>query len=76
MIDSLQASPYLKQNIFIHGLKANVKGKTLKRKTTVVKHSRFLRNLEVVPIFPEPGVVEEGNLEGEENNAEQEEDEE
>lgn len=40
------------ENVCIHGYKVNIKGKTLKRRSTIVKHSRFLRNLEVIPIFP------------------------
>ena len=30
-----------------------IKGKTLRRRTTILKHSRFLKNLTVVPNFPE-----------------------
>jgi len=30
-----------------------VKGKTLRRRTTILKHGRFLQNLTVVPNFPE-----------------------
>ena len=45
-------------NLCIHGYKVAVKGRTLKRRTTIVKHSRFLRNMEVYPIFPpEPETV-------------------
>ena len=52
------ASPYLPTNIFIHGVKICIKNKTLKRRTTIVKHSRFLRNLEAVPVFPAPVIIE------------------
>lgn len=58
-------------NICIHGFKVTIKRKTLKRGSSIVKHSRFLRNLEVFPVFPpepEPIVpVEEleANLENE-----------
>ena len=30
-----------------------LKGKTLRRRTTILKHGRFLQNLTVVPNFPE-----------------------
>lgn len=40
------------ENICIHGFKVTIKKKTLKRRNTIVKHSRFLRNLEVYPVFP------------------------
>lgn len=50
------------ENVCIHGYKVNIKGKTLKRRSTIVKHSRFLRNLEVIPIFPpEPEPIQEDN---------------
>ena len=39
-------------NLCIHGFNVTIKQKTLKRRTTIVKHSRFLRNLEVTPVFP------------------------
>ena len=29
-----------------------IKGKTLRRRTTILKHGRFLQNLTVVPNFP------------------------
>jgi hypothetical protein len=51
----------------IHGYKVTVKGRTLKRRSTVVKHSRFLRNLEVIPEVPaEPEPVQIINEDGEE----------
>ena len=52
----------------IHGFKVKVKRRTLKRRTTLLKHARFLKNLEVLPVFPpepEP-VVEETKEEGDE----------
>jgi hypothetical protein len=56
--DTLVKTPYLPENLCIHGFKVAVKRKTLKRKTSIIKHSRFLRNLEVYPVFPpEPEVV-------------------
>ena len=29
-----------------------IKGRTLKRRTTILKHGRFLQNLTVIPNFP------------------------
>ena len=40
------------ENICIHGFRVTIKKRTLKRRTTIVKHSRFLRNLEVYPQYP------------------------
>ena len=63
-------------NLCIHGFKVQVKNKTLKRRTTILKHARFLRNLEVTPVFPpEPEPVpeqEELNEEGDEENPDDE----
>lgn len=61
------------ENICIHGLEVTIKSKTLKRASTIVKHSRFLRNLEVYPVFPpEPEPVQPVE---EENQEEAEDDE-
>jgi hypothetical protein len=63
-------------NLCIHGFKVAVKGKTLKRRTTILKHARFLRNLEVTPVFPpEPEPVVEAEAE-EKDESDEEEDEE
>jgi hypothetical protein len=60
-------------NLCIHGFKVSVKSKTLKRRSSIVKHSRFLRNMEVTPVVPnEPEAVEEAK-EGEEEENEDEE---
>ena len=63
-------------NVCIHGFNVCVKRRTLKRRSTIVKHSRFLRNMEVLPIFPkEPEPIKEvsGEIkEGEEEEEEQE----
>lgn len=59
--DTLEKTPYLAENICIHGFNVTIKKRTLKRRSTIVKHSRFLRNLEVYPVFPpepEPIIVE------------------
>lgn len=48
------------ENLCIHGYNVCVKRKTLKRRSSIVKHSRFLRNMEVIPIVPrEPEPIEE-----------------
>ncbi len=53
-------------NLCIHGFNVTIKKKTLKRRSTIVKHSRFLRNLEVSPIFPpEPEPIVEAEAEAE-----------
>ena len=60
--------------ICIRGYEVLIKGKTLKRRTTILKHGRFLQNLTVVPNFPadlEP--VEEAQEEGAEGEGEGEE---
>ena len=38
----------------IHGLSVTCKNRNLKRASTIVKHSRFMRNLIVKPNYPEP----------------------
>lgn len=39
-----------------HGYKVLVKKKNFKRRTTLLKHARFARNLEVTPEMPPPPV--------------------
>lgn len=73
--EQLAASVYLPENLCIHGFNVTIKNKTLKRATTVVKHSRFLRNMVVYPRMPavqvHHEVVHEKNHADEEaNNAE------
>ena len=58
--------------IFVHGYRIMVKGRTMKRRTSVLKHSRYLKNLVVSPVYPEPVVEEEGEGEGEGNEEEEE----
>ena len=62
--EQLLKSPYLYENICIHGFKVCIKKRNLKRRSTIVKHSRFLRNMEVYPIFPPEPVVIEAEVEG------------
>jgi hypothetical protein len=38
----------------IYGLSVTCKNRNLKRASTIVKHSRFMRNLIVKPNYPEP----------------------
>ena len=46
-------SPYLPaEDILVHGLRVLCKGRTLKRASSIVKHSRFLRNLQVTAVLP------------------------
>ena len=53
ILGTLMNSPYLPaDNPLIHGLSILAKGHTLKRPSTILHHSRFLRNLEVVPHPP------------------------
>jgi hypothetical protein len=52
----------------IHGFKVKVKKRTLKRRSTLLKHARFMKNLEVLPILPpEPEIVEEEPKEDEDD---------
>jgi len=60
-------------NLCIHGFKVCVKGKTLKRRSSIVKHSRFLKNMEVTPVVP---VLAEPIIEAKEGEEEENEDEE
>ena len=51
-----------------------VKGRTLKRATSLLKHARFLQNLEVTPVWPpEPEPVQEVNS-GDEQNEDEDQD--
>ena len=63
VIDALQASEPFKSagaDVCVHGHKVQVKERTLRRGTSLLKHSRFLNNLEVVPIWPpEPEPVQQ-----------------
>ena len=44
------------------GYRICVKGRTLKRATSLLKHARFLQNLEVTPVWPpEPKLVQDVN---------------
>jgi hypothetical protein len=43
----------------IHGFKVKCKDRNLKRRSSILKHGRFLRNMEVTPNLPLPKVVKE-----------------
>lgn len=54
-----------------NGYRVCVKERTLKRSTSVLKHARFLQNLEVTPVWPpEPVPITEVNSGAEENDEE------
>ena len=52
----------------MHGYQVQVKERTLKRSTSLLKHARFIHNLEVKPVFPAEAdvVLEEVAMEEEE----------
>ena len=56
--DTLQRDIKLPMGMCQHGYKVLVKNKNLKRRTTLLKHARFARNLEVTPEMPPPPVEE------------------
>lgn len=59
----------LPSNLCVHGFKVKVKKRNLKRRSTLLKHARFLQNLEVLPVVPpEPEPVAEGDEEQEDSN--------
>jgi hypothetical protein len=59
--------------VCVHGFQVTIKSKTLKRRTTIVKHSRFLRNMQVFPIFPPEPVPVQNDLEEGAEQAEEDE---
>lgn len=55
VVSELEKTPSMKENnIFVHGLKVTVKDRNLKRGTSLLKHARFLQNLQITPILPPP----------------------
>ena len=56
------------REVCIHGFRVKVKQRNLKRKTSLLKHARFLRNLEVSPNHPEAKIPEAEEGEPEENS--------
>ena len=64
MAAALERSASLPDKLCIHGFKIQVKKRTLKRRSTLLKHARFLRNLEALPVVPaEPEPTGEGDEE-------------
>lgn len=62
---ALDRSILLPSNLCVHGFKVKVKKRNLKRRSSLLKHARFLRNLEVLPVLPpEPEPVPEGEGDG------------
>lgn len=66
VINILQRSSFLPQNTCIHGFRVMIKRRNLKRRTSLLKHSRFLRNMEVMPNPPPVKVEVREENEGEE----------
>ena len=50
----------------IRGQEIEVKGRRFKRRSTMLKHGRFMQNLQVMPIFPK--IVEAAEKSDEEDN--------
>jgi hypothetical protein len=68
VITQLELTPYLPEDLCLHGFTVTAKGRRLKRRSTIVHHSRFLRNMQVWPVFPpepEPVVIAEEEPKGE-----------
>lgn len=56
VVQALNKAAILPDN---HGFQVTIKNKTMKRATSIVKHSRFLRNMVVYPIYPpEPDLTQ------------------
>jgi len=69
VISILNRSSCLPQNICIHGFRVKIKNRNLKRRSSLLKHSRFLRNMEVTPNPPAiKEEVKEENEEGQEDD--------
>ena len=58
-INILERGVQIPQNLCNYGYRVLVKGRNLKRRSSLLKHARFLRNLEVIPIMPPPKEVED-----------------
>ncbi len=63
MCDEIERSVAMPQQVCIHGYNVTVKRRNLKRRTSLLKHARFLNNLVVTP--KDPPVKEETKEEGE-----------
>lgn len=51
-INILERGVAIPPNLCSHGYRVLVKGRNLKRRSSLLKHARFLRNLEVIPNMP------------------------
>lgn len=69
-IDILERGVQIPTDLCPHGYRVLVKGRNLKRRSSLLKHARFLRNLEVIPNMPpvREAVKEDGEEEGEEED--------
>ena len=66
--EALNELPQMLQNqILIHGVNVLVKKRKLKRRSSLLKHSRFLQNMTVTPVVPAP--VAKLELDGSDNEA-------
>ena len=68
VVNQLERSPLMPRDVCIHGFRVKIKQRNLKRKTSLLKHARFLRNLEVSPNHPEAKIPEAEEGEPEENS--------
>lgn len=65
----LERSIFLPSNLCLHGFKVKVKNRTLKRRSSLLKHARFLQNLKVLPMYPpEPEKLPEGDEDASNND--------
>ena len=61
----LERNITLPSGLCVHGYKVCVKKRNLKRRSSILKHARFLQNMEVFPtVPPEPVIEEEGEGSG------------
>jgi len=50
-------------NFCIHGYNVLAKGRRLKRTSTLLKHARFLNNLQITPVLPYvAGIGQDGSM--------------
>ena len=65
----LQRDSKLPMNMCQYGYKVMIKNKNLKRRSTLLKHARFAKNLEVTPEMPPPPVEKVKEDENEEEGS-------
>lgn len=66
--DQLERGVLLPSDVCKHGYRVTVKNRNLKRRSSLLKHARFLKNLSVIP-NPPPPKEEEPVKEGEEEDS-------